>query len=168
MNNNEQENNEVARSVDEEKTPDRYANEPLTDDDMPPCTSMMGHQLSPFNDEDGGPQTRMACMHCNETRLVTPGDLKHYLDTHEYPPWCVKLEDTDSNQPKEGNEEQQKETNLYHVTVYHTGTLTGAPDLHEEQVSAKNEQQAIKRAKNRSGWPENEYYEDEDVEVKEL
>jgi len=51
---------------------------------------------------------------------------------------------------------------------HYTNTLTGAPDLHEEQVSAKNEQQAIKRAKNRSGWPENEYYEDEDVEVKEL
>lgn len=67
------------------------------------------------------------------------------------------------------SETEQQDSTFYHISVYHTGTLTGAPDLHEEQVSASSEQQALERAKIRSGWPEEEYYdEDEDVEIKEL
>jgi len=65
-------------------------------------------------------------------------------------------------------EQDKEEINHYHVTVEHTGTLTGAPDLHTEQVSGKNEQQAIKRAKTRPSWPENEYYENEDVDARKV
>lgn len=67
----------------------------------------------------------------------------------------------------ERGEEEEKEDTHYHVSVYHTDTLTGAPDLHEEQVIACNEQEAIDLVKNRAGWPEEEFYnEEDDVEVR--
>ncbi len=71
-----------------EKIPERFAGEPLTEEDMPPCTSMMGHQLEPVNDEAHGAKTRMVCLHCGESRLVMPGDLDRYPESFEYPPWC--------------------------------------------------------------------------------
>lgn len=81
----------VVDGVDREKIPDEYIGEPLTDDEMPHCASMMGHQLIPINDEEDGPQTRMGCLHCDESRLVVPGDLENYSDNHEYPPWCTDV-----------------------------------------------------------------------------
>ena len=71
--------------------------EGLSNDDLPLCSSHVGHSLTPVNDEKGGPQTRMVCVHCNASRPVQEGDLERYPDSWEYPPWCNAQSKTNPN-----------------------------------------------------------------------
>lgn len=68
----------------------------------------------------------------------------------------------------ENTAEDEQEETYYQVSVLHTDTLTGAPDLHEEQTLAVNEEAALENVKRRSSWPEEEFYEDDDVDVNEM
>lgn len=81
-------------SIDQEKVPPQYADLPQSDEEMDFCTSPMGHDLDPINDEAHGPYTRMVCIHCNADRLVVPGDLLSQR-SDRYPEWCEVEPDTD-------------------------------------------------------------------------
>lgn len=84
---------------DDDELPEYLHDVPKTEDEMDPCSAMMGHRLTPINDEKGGPITRMVCDLCNESRLVQPGDLDRY--SGEYPDWIDIDSADDSNETAE-------------------------------------------------------------------
>jgi hypothetical protein len=78
----------------------------LTEDDLPPCHSHMGHSFSPVNDAKEGPQTRMVCIHCDASYPVREGDLDGYGDVFDYPEWC----DVDTAAGHSDNGEKSKDS----------------------------------------------------------
>lgn len=71
----------------DDELPEYLHGVPKTEEEMDPCSAMMGHTLTPINDKKGGPITRMVCDMCGGSRLVQAGDLDRFSDKHEYPDW---------------------------------------------------------------------------------
>lgn len=71
--------------------------------------------------------------------------------------------------PKSPSEEDRDvEQSTYNVGVEHTDTLTGAPDLTKVQVMAESEDKAVEYAKKKTEWPEERFYDEEDIGVREV